>query len=109
MWLYLILFLILLTCVHYKKTFWYPKLFPPGPQIPLPLIGDAYVLGKDAINGFQALRAKYGDVIGLYLGNMRSVVIMCPETMVEAMAMDELSARANFGEDLGRVQGAPSR
>ncbi len=37
----------------------HPPDFPPGPRLPLPLIGDAYVLGKDVTSGFRKLSKKY--------------------------------------------------
>lgn len=43
--------------------YWYfstkhPSKFPPGPRFPLPIVGDAYVLGEDVVEGFDTLCRK---------------------------------------------------
>jgi len=39
--------LFLLVAVLWFRSKRHPKNFPPGPRFPLPLIGDAWVLGSD--------------------------------------------------------------
>ena len=45
-------------CVLWFLSKRHPPNFPPGPRLPLPLIGDAYVLGKDVTQGFRKLSAQ---------------------------------------------------
>ena len=49
-----------ISLIWYIKVNSHPKGFPPGPRLPLPLIGDGYVLGKDFNLGFTKLISKYG-------------------------------------------------
>ena len=71
-----------------------PKNFPPGPSFPpLPILGHAHLLGKDANIGFCRLRDKYGDIYQLQLGPERAVVLNDFTTIQEVMAKDVFSAR----------------
>ena len=109
MWLAVTILAILLLALHIRK-YSQPKDFPPGPRLPLPLIGDGYVMGTDLTKGFFNLRDKYGDMVGLFLGKQRAVALFDPDTIVEAMAMDDISGRGTFGDDImEQVQGAPGR
>ena len=60
-----IIIILILLFVWYIISFRHPKYFPPGPKLPLPLIGDAYLLGKDFSSGFSALTRKYGKTVGI--------------------------------------------
>ncbi len=80
----------------------HPKNFPPGPRwvrqrrrdrrhpwvaldtlfsrpfffrFSLPVIGNSLAIGSDLGQGFEKLRKKYGDMVGLYLGPDRAVVV----------------------------------
>ena len=109
MWFALAVLAVLFLAYHIKK-FRHPKDFPPGPRFPLPLVGDGYVMGSDITKGFYDLRKKYGDMVGLFLGKQRSVALFDADTIIEALAMDEISGRGNFGDDImEKVQGAPGR
>ena len=56
-----IIAIIFVLILFWYITSWrHPKYFPPGPRLPFPLIGDAYLLGKDVSEGFSALIKKYG-------------------------------------------------
>ena len=41
----LFVFIFVLSFIWYIISISHPKKFPPGPRIPLPLIGDGYKLG----------------------------------------------------------------
>ena len=64
-----------LTYFWYKKAFEHPRNYPPGPRNPFPLVGDAYVLGKDFYAGAQSLHKKYGKSVGMWIGKHRAVFI----------------------------------
>ena len=49
-----IVIILVLLFVWYIRSFRHPKYFPPGLKLPLPLIGDAYLLGKNFSSGFNA-------------------------------------------------------
>ena len=58
MWqLYFAVAVVLFAVYHYKK-FSQPANFPPGPRFPLPVIGDAWVMGTDMTAGFNNLVGK---------------------------------------------------
>ena len=61
---------------YFKKTSRHPNDFPPGPRLPLPILGDSYKLGiKNLEFGCQSLIKQYGKIVGLWLGPDRAVVI----------------------------------
>ena len=95
MWLAIGLIVVLLL-IHHLWKFRHPKNFPPGPRFPLPLIGDSYVMGTDLTKGTFKLREKYGDMVGLFFGSSKAVFMFDHDTIVEALAMDEMSGRGNF-------------
>ena len=59
----------------YIKSKRHPIDFPPGPRLPLPIIGDAYKLGKDMTAGIKFLTEKHGKIVGFWLGPRRAVAI----------------------------------
>ena len=63
---------IILGVCYWKFSHRHPKKFPPGPRYPVPLFGDAYVLGSDLNEGFKILYEKYGKVCGFWLGSQRA-------------------------------------
>ena len=71
----------------------HPKDFPPGPRLPLPFIGDGYVIGNDIIPGLQKMKKKYGPTCGFWLGNERCVLLTDFDLIQEAMNKPETSAR----------------
>ena len=87
-----------LSLVWYIKTNSHPKDFPPGPRLPLPLIGDGYVLGKDFNLGFTKLISKYGKNVGLWLGSNRTVVISDFDTLKDILNLNETSDRGGMVE-----------
>ena len=96
-----IIFLIVLflgTLWYYVKSFKHPKDFPPGPRLPLPIMGDAYILGEDFASGFSSLIRKYGKTVGLWLGSNRTVAISDFDTLKEILNLNEASDRGGLVE-----------
>ena len=89
----LIVFFAILIGFWYWKSFSHPKDYPPGPRLPLPLVGDAYILGSDLDTGFQKLFEKYGKTCGFWLGPNRATFIADFETLQEVLNKSEASDR----------------
>ncbi len=70
-----IVILLILVLWWFLVATKHPKDFPPGPRMPLPLVGDALAIGKNLPEGFDQLRKRYGNIFGLYVGNTRAVVV----------------------------------
>ena len=94
----IIAFILALGIVWYIRSYRYPKDFPPGPRLPLPFIGDAYVLGKDYNIGFTSLIRKYGKSVGLWLGSNRTVLVSDFDILQEILNIYETSDRAGLIE-----------
>ena len=81
-------------------TYWmswtHPKKFPPGPRKPLPLVGDAYILGADMDKGFQALQEKFGNVVGFWLGLQRAILVSDFDLMQVMLNKLEFSDRMDW-------------
>ncbi|XP_059087176.1 cytochrome P450 2C15-like [Tigriopus californicus] len=75
------------------KHYSHPKNFPPSPRVPWPLLGDILLLGENIVSGFHAMKCKYGDIFGLFLGPQRIVVICDFETLQEVMNRPEFTDR----------------
>ena len=74
------MFLLVIVSVIAFVAYWrsvtrMPDSFPPGPKFPLPVVGDAYMLGGNVIEGFSKLGQQYGNIYGLYMGPQRTVII----------------------------------
>ena len=89
--------LIVLSCFlivwYFIKSSKHPKHFPPGPRLPLPILGDSYLLGKDLTSGFLSLTKKYGKMTGLWLGPRRAVVISDFEILQDILNKKEANDR----------------
>ena len=94
----IIVFILVLGIIWYFKSCSHPKDFPPGPRMPLPFIGDAYVLGKDYNIGFTSLIRKYGKSVGLWLGSNRTVLVSDFDILQEILNLYETSDRAGLIE-----------
>ncbi len=70
-----LLFLFATAGILYWLSTRHPKGFPDGPRLPLPIVGDGLLVGSNFIEGFERLRQKYGEVVGLYMGPFRSVIV----------------------------------
>ena len=91
--IYLIVILLVLIVYRYWRSWKHPDNFPPGPRRPLPIFGDAYILGKDSANGFYSLHKKYGKVFGMWLGQNQTVVVSDFELLQDILNKPEYSFR----------------
>lgn len=101
---HLILTLILIGICAYAwiKQTSKPANFPPGPPR-YPLIGSILSMTKNPWDskpsvfwGVLQMQKKYGNVFGMYLGSMRTVVLTNYEDIKKIMNMDEASSRPPF-------------
>ena len=84
---------IILGVCYWKFSHRHPKKFPPGPRSPVPLFGDAYVLGSDLNEGFKLLYEKYGKVCGFWLGSKRTVFVADFDLLQDILNKSELANR----------------
>ncbi|CAG7786298.1 unnamed protein product, partial [Allacma fusca] len=66
--------------------------FPPGP-IGLPLLGHLPMLGTKPHETLLKWKKTYGDVIGVWFGSYRTVVINDAKLVREAMSMNVFTGR----------------
>ena len=103
----LIVFLAILIGFWYWKSCRHPKGFPPGPRRPIPVFGDAYLLGNDLAKGFSTLSEKYGKVCGFWLGMERTVFVADFDLLQDILQRSETAdrqTRANSCKLLNTVQ-----
>ena len=89
----LIVFLAILIGFWYWKSYRHPKGFPPGPRRPIPVFGDAYLLGNDLAKGFSTLSEKYGKVCGFWLGMERTVFVADFDLLQDILQRSETADR----------------
>ncbi len=89
----LLIFAVIFLLVRYVRSSQHPDKFPPGPRAPLPILGDAYVLGQDLVEAFKGLRQKYGDIFGFWMGPRRAVAICTFDDMQELLNKPETANR----------------
>ncbi|EOA26276.1 hypothetical protein CARUB_v10023049mg [Capsella rubella] len=65
-----------------------PKNLPPGPPR-LPILGNIHQLGSLPHRTLRDLSLKYGPVITVYLGSVRTVVVHSPETAEEVLKLHD--------------------
>ncbi|XP_057886724.1 cytochrome P450 2J2-like [Melospiza georgiana] len=71
---FLIFLFIFLLIADYMKNR-NPKNFPPTP-LRLPFLGHLYLVDfKDPVGGVQRLTKRYGDIIGMHMGGMKTVLV----------------------------------
>lgn len=92
----LLVTLIVMFLTWFWKKSQHSKKFPPGPRFPVPVLGDAYVLGDDLEKGFKKLILKHGKICGLWLGPQRAVVVADFEILQEVLNKAELSDRQHW-------------
>ena len=92
----LLVFFVTLLFVYYWQNWSHPKKFPPGPRIPLPLVGDAYILDKEVYKAFCDLVKKYGNFCGFWLGGQRAVVISDFKALSDILNMASSTGRQKF-------------
>jgi hypothetical protein len=96
MWLYMLIACVFAGVCWWRRTFAHPSGLPPGPRWPLPLVGDAWWLGRDLTAGLWNLRSTYGDVAALYFGHQLAVVVSGYEAVSQLLAKDEVAHRPPF-------------
>ena len=101
-----LLAIVLAFLVYWRYSSRLPKAFPPGPRLPLPIVGDAYILKGKLAEGFRKLHDRYGDTFGLYLGAASTVVTKDFNLAKEILSRDEFSARPLFSS-LRTYRGEP--
>lgn len=109
----ILIFFVILLVLQYFKSWSHPKHYPPGPRKPLPILGDAYVLGNDLVNGFLKLRRKYGKIYGMWLGGQRAVVVADFDVLQDILNKQETADRQQMdaspllrkGQSLGTTPG----
>ncbi len=90
----LLIFLGILFLWWYRKRVWkYPENFPPGPRLPLPMLGDAIALGLDVPPNMKKLHEKHGNLVGFMLAGHPAVSIRDFETIQKHMSSDDMSNR----------------
>ena len=89
----LCVFFAVIFFIWYWKSCQHPSNFPPGPRLPLPLLGDAYILGDDLEKGFKNLVLKHGNISGFWLGPDRTVIVSDFELLQELLNKPETSSR----------------
>ena len=100
----IIVFILVLAIVWYIKSWMHPKDFPPGPRLPIPLLGDGYVLGTKINDGFSTLVRKYGPVVGLWLGPTRTVLIADFHALQNILNLQETAERDSPLETGGKFK-----
>ena len=85
----LLVFFVTLSFVWYWQNWSHPKRFPPGPRLPIPIIGDAYTLDKDLYKGLCDLVNRYGNFCGLWFGGNRVVIINDYEACLDILNRNE--------------------
>ena len=90
---YLVVVLSILAFIWYWKISQLPKNFPPGPRFPLPIVGDAYILGRDISGGLSKVTKKYGKIAGMWMGSERAVLISDFEILQDLLNKNESSGR----------------
>ncbi len=57
------------------------------------MAGGAWILDKNTITSFIKLGQKYGPVVGIHLGMMRSIVVSGYDTIHQVLSRDEFQGR----------------
>ena len=95
-------FLTTLFFVWYFRKWSHPERFPPGPRLPIPIIGDAYILDQDLYKGLCDLAKKYGNFCGLWFGGNRAVIINDFEACKDILNQNESTGRQKLAAGLFR-------
>ena len=98
----LVVFLVTLLFVWYWQNWSYPKRFPPGPRLPVPIIGDAYTLNQDLYKGLCNLIHRYGNFCGLWFGGNRAVIINDYEACMDILNRNESTGRQKLAAGIFR-------
>ena len=96
----LLVFLVVLCFTYHIISRQHPKNFPPGPRLPLPLLGDAYQLGIDIPKGLHELTVKYGSIFGFWMGPERAIEISDFDVLQEVLNRNETTNRQRVNLDV---------
>ena len=96
----IIVFVLVLGIIWYFKSCSHPKDFPPGPRLPVPLLGDAYQLGIDIPKGLHELTVKYGSIFGFWMGPERAIAISDFDVLQEVLNRNETTNRQRVNLDV---------
>ena len=98
----LAVFFVTLLFVWYWQNWSHPKRFPPGPRLPVPIIGDAYTLDQDLYKGLCNLVDRYGNFCGLWFGGNRAVIINDYEACMDILNRKESTGRQKIAAGIFR-------
>ncbi|XP_062230839.1 4-hydroxyphenylacetaldehyde oxime monooxygenase-like [Phragmites australis] len=63
---------------------------PPGPPKQLPVLGNLLQIGSRPHRYFQAVARRYGPVVQVHLGRVRTVVVSSPQAAMEVLRTNDL-------------------
>ncbi|EAZ03541.1 hypothetical protein OsI_25676 [Oryza sativa Indica Group] len=63
---------------------------PPGPPRQLPVLGNLLQIGSRPHRYFQAVARRYGPVVQVQLGSIRTVVVHSPEAAKDVLRTNDL-------------------
>lgn len=63
---------------------------PPGPPKQLPVLGNLLQVGSRPHRYFQAVAWRYGPVVEVQLGRVRTVVVSSPDAAKEVLRINDL-------------------
>ena len=72
---FLIACLVVAGCLYWRRSTQHPEGFPPGPNFPIPILGDMLSFKGNLVDGVIAFKEKYGDIFGMWVGPRRTVFI----------------------------------
>ncbi|KAL6611344.1 hypothetical protein ACP70R_039272 [Stipagrostis hirtigluma subsp. patula] len=87
------LFLLPLHCLFLRRIRGEPErrgVPPPGPPKLLPVLGNLLQIGSRPHRYFQAVARRYGPVVQVQLGRVRTVVVSSPEAAKEVLRTNDL-------------------
>ncbi|KAF0909276.1 hypothetical protein E2562_033591 [Oryza meyeriana var. granulata] len=67
-----------------------PGPFPPGPPKQLPVLGNLLQVGSRPHRYFQAIARRYGPVVQVQLGSVRTVVVQSPEAAKDVLRTNDV-------------------